>query len=75
MEKSKWPKRLSKQGYSPDSTQWDRLRFLSPEQVMEYEDRLEEGVRHISSKQALRANERERTQLGKLRKAERYSKD
>ena len=75
MEKSKWPKRLSKQGYSPDSTQWDRLRFLSPEQVMEHEDRLEEGVRHISSKQAIRANERERTQLGKLRKAARYSKD
>ena len=75
MEKSKWPKRLSKQGYSPDSTQWDRLRFLSPEQVMEHEDRLEEGVRHISSKQAIRANERDRTQLGKLRKAARYSKD
>ena len=75
MEKSKWPKRLSKQGYTPDSSQWDRLRFLSLEQVMEDEDRIEEGIRHISSKQALRANERERTQLGKLRKAERYSKD
>ena len=75
MEKSKWPKRLSKQGYTPDSSSWDRLRFLSLEQVMEDEDRIEEGIRHISSKQALRANERERTQLGKLRKAERYSKD
>ena len=75
MEKSKWPKRLSKQGYTPDSSQWDRIRLLSLEQVMEYEDRVEEGIRHISSKQALRANERERTQLGKLRKAERYSKD
>lgn len=75
MEKSKWPKRLSKQGYSPDSTQWSQLRFLSPEQIVEYEDRIEEDIRHISSKQALRANERERTQLGKLRKAERYSKD
>jgi len=75
MEKSKWPKRLSKQGYTPDSSQWDRIRFLSLEQVMEDEDRIEEGIRHISSKQALRANERERTQLGKLRKAERYSKD
>ena len=75
MEKSKWPKRLSKQGYSPDSSQWDRLRFLSLEQVMEDEDRIEENIRHISSKQAVRANERERTQLGKLRKAERYSKN
>lgn len=75
MEKSKWPKRLSKQGYTPDSSQWDRLRFLSLEQIVEDEDRIEENIRHISSKQALRANERERTQLGKLRKAERYSKD
>jgi hypothetical protein len=75
MEKSKWPKRLSKQGYTPDSSQWDKLRFLSLEQIVEHEDRVEEGIRHISSKQALRANERERTQLGKLRKAERYSKD
>ena len=75
MEKSKWPKRLSKQGYTPDSSQWDRIRLLSLEQVMEYEDRIEEDIRHISSKQAVRANERERTQLGKLRKAERYSKD
>ena len=75
MEKSKWPKRLSKQGYVPDSSQWDRIRFLSLEQLVEDEDRIEEGIRHISSKQALRANERERTQLGKLRKTERYSKD
>ena len=75
MEKSKWPKRLSKQGYTPDSTQWDRIRLLSPEQVMEYEDRAEEDIRHISSKQAIRANERERAQLGKLRKAARYSED
>ena len=75
MEKSKWPKRLSKQGYNVDSSQWDKLRFLSLEQVMEDEDRIEENIRHISSKQAIRANERERTQLGKLRKAARYSED
>ena len=75
MEQSKWSKRLSKQGYTPDSSQWDSLRFLSPEQVMEHADQAEECIRHISSKQAIRANERERTQLGKLRKAARYSKD
>jgi hypothetical protein len=75
MEKSKWPKRLSKQGYTPDSSQWSKLRFLSLEQIMEDEDRTEESIRHISSKQAIRANERDRTQLGKLRKADRYSKD
>lgn len=75
MEKSKWPKRLSKQGYAPDSSFGDRLRFLSPEQIVEYEDRAEEDIRHISSKQAIRANERERAQLGKLRKAARYSED
>ena len=75
MEQSKWPKRLSKQGYTPDSPQWDSVRFLSPEQIVEYADQTEDGIRHISSKQAIRANERERTQLGKLRKAARYSKD
>ena len=75
MEKSKWPKRLSKQGYTPDSPQWSKLRFLSLEQIVEDEDRAEENIRHISSKQAIRANERERTQLGKLRKAARYSED
>ena len=75
MEKSKWPKRLSKQGYAPDSAFGDRFRFLSPEQIVEYEDRAEEDIRHISSKQAIRANERERAQLGKLRKAARYSED
>ena len=75
MEKSKWPKRLSKQGYTPDSSEWDRLLFLSPEQIMEYEDRAEEDIRYIGSKQAIRANERERSQLGKLRKAARYSED
>ena len=75
MEKSKWPKRLSKQGYTPDSTQWSKFRLLPPEQIVEYEDRAEEDIRHISSKQAIRANERERAQLGKLRKAARYSED
>lgn len=75
MEKSKWPKRLSKQGYTPDSSQWDCVRFLSVKQVMDDEDSLEEGIRHISSKSAIRANERERAQLGKLRKAARYTKN
>ena len=75
MEKSKWPKRLSKQGYTPDSSQWDRIRFLPVEQIMEDENLIEEDVRHLSSKSAIRANERDRTQLGKLRKAARYQQD
>ena len=75
MERSNWPKRLSKLGYTDNKSSWDRLRFLSPEQIMEHEDRAEENIRHLSSKQAIRANERERSQLGKLRKAARYSED
>ena len=52
-----------------------QLRLLSTQQALEDEDRLEDSIRYVGSKQAIRANERERTQLGKLRKSARYSKD
>ena len=62
MEKSKWPKRLSKLGYAPSSAQRMLFRFSSIEQAMESEDYTEEGVRYVSRKQTSRAYEGERTQ-------------
>ena len=44
------------------------IHFICPQQI-------EDSIRYVGSKQAIRANERERTQLGKLRKSARYSKD
>lgn len=62
MEKSNWPKRLSKQGYSVDSTQWNRIRFQSFEQLLEDEDRFEERLRHVDSKSSTRSKQGDRTQ-------------
>ena len=57
MERSNWPKRLSKQGYTPDSTQWNRIRFSSVEQALEYEDQIEERIRHTYRKQTSRSEQ------------------
>ena len=75
MERSKRTMGLYKGRIVDSGPQRHQLRLLSVEQALEDEDKLEEGVRHISSKQAIRANERDRTQLGKLRKAARYSEN
>lgn len=68
MERSQWPKRLSKLGYTDNRSQRGRVRFSDIEQVMENEDYFEADIRHTGSRSSIRANERERTQLGKLRK-------
>lgn len=75
MERSKRTMGLYKGRIVDSGPQRHQLRLLSVEQALEDEDRLEDSVRYIGSKQAIRANERERTQLGKLRKAARYSED
>ncbi len=75
MEKSQWPKRLSKQGYTLDSSQWNQLRFSSVEQIMEYEDQIEERIRHSYSKQATRPKQGTRTFSGGLGKFSEVSED
>ena len=75
MEKSQWPKRLSKQGYSPDSSQWNQLRFSSIEQIMEYEDKVEERIRHSYSKQATRSKQGAMTLAGGLGEQFRVQED
>jgi len=68
MERSQWPKRLSKLGYTDNRSQRSRVRFSDLEQIMENEDYFESDIRHTGSRASIRAYERERTQLGKLRK-------
>jgi len=75
MERSNWPKRLSKQGYTPDSSQWNQLRFSSVEQIMEYEDKIEERIRHSYSKQATRSKQGARTFSGSLGNESRFQED
>ena len=57
MEKSKWPQRLSRQGYAPSSAQRAKFRFLSVEQAMESEDYTEEGIRYTGRKSSSRSYE------------------
>ena len=64
MERSNWPKRLSKQGYTPDCSQWNRIRFSSVEQIMEDEDQIEARIRHSYRKQASRSEQGTRTLSG-----------
>ena len=73
MEKSKWPQRLSRQGYAPGRAQRVQFRFSSVEQAMESEDYTEEGVRYTGSKQAARTDERERSQLRRMGRRSRNS--
>ena len=75
MERSKRTMGLYKGRIVDSGPQRHQLRLLSTQQALEDEDRLEDSIRYVGSKQAIRANERERTQLGKLRKSARYSKD
>ena len=71
MESSKRPSGLFKGRYIDNRPQRNILRFSDPQQIVEDEYYEEEGVRYTSSKSAIRANERERTQLGKSRKEDR----
>lgn len=75
MEKSQWPKRLSKQGYTPDRSQWNQLRFSSVEQIMEYEDQIEERIRHSYRKQASRSEQGTRTFSGGMGEQSRIQED
>ena len=62
METSKWPKRLSKQGYDVAGPQYYRIRCSDPKSYLEDEDSFEERIRHTHSKQATRSFTRERAQ-------------
>ena len=75
MEASKWPQRLSKQGYDLDWTQSYRVRCTDPESYLAHEDTLEERVRHTHSKQATRSEPRERTQPRSMGEYSRLSQD
>ena len=66
MESSKRPTGVFKGRYVNNRPQRNLLRFSSPKQIMEDEDREEEGVRYIGSKQVARADTRERTQSGRM---------
>ena len=57
MESSKRPSGIFKGRYVDNRPQRNLLRFSSPQQIMEDEDREEEGVRYVGSKQVARANE------------------
>ena len=59
MEQSKWPISLSRKGYYPDSTQWNRLRFASIDELVEGDFPEQLSVRHPDSKQTARAEQRE----------------
>lgn len=62
METSKWPKRLSKQGYDISGPQSYLVRCSDPKSYLENEDSFEERIRHTYSKQASRPEQREGTQ-------------
>ena len=66
MESSRRPSGVFKGRYVDNRPQRNLLRFSSPKQIMEDQDREEEGVRYVGSKQTARANERERAQSGRL---------
>lgn len=59
METSKWPKRLSKQGYDISGSQSYLVRCSDPKSYLENEDSFEERIRHTHSKQASRPEPRE----------------
>lgn len=66
MEKSKWPTKLSKQGYIVDSAQRNRFRFSSVEQALEDDDYEETSIRYAGRKQAFGADQGERPQFIRL---------
>ncbi len=75
MESSNWPKRLSKQGYTLDSPQRNRIRFQTIEQLVEYEDSFEPSIRHSYRKPTLRSIEVARTFSGGMGKDVRGGED
>ena len=60
MERSKAISGLYKGRYVDRSPQRHRIRLSSIEQAMEYEDRIEESIRYVDSKQAARSESRAR---------------
>ena len=66
MESSKRTLGLSKGIYIDRSPQRNLLRLPNFESLMEDEDWDEASVRYLGSKQTARANERERTQSGRM---------
>ena len=75
MERSNWPKRLSKQGYTLDRPQHHLFRCTDPQSYLEDEDSFEERIRHSYSKQAARSKPRSRPFSGGMGTVSRLQED
>ena len=61
MERSKRLSGIHKGCEFDSGSQWDRIRFLLTEQVVEMSDYIEENRRYISSKPSVKSKQRRRT--------------
>lgn len=67
MERSKRPVGIHKGRKFDSGSQWDRIRFLLTEQVVEMSDQIEESKRYTHSKPITKSKSRRRTQSSKPR--------
>ena len=75
MERSKAISGLYKGRYVDRSPQRHRIRLSSIEQALEYEDKLEESIRYLDSKQASRSESRTRPFSGGMGTNPKVSED
>jgi len=75
MERSKRLVGVHKGSEFDSGSQWDRIRFLLTEQVMEMSDQIEEHRRYTRSKSLSKSKSRGRSQSGQSRKAARDTED
>lgn len=67
MERSKRLVGVHKGSEFDSGSQWDRIRFLLTEQVVEMSDQIEESQRYTRSKPLTKSKSRRRTQSSKPR--------
>ena len=75
METSKSPRGVFKGRYIDSDARRDKVRRLSLEQALEYEDSFEPSVRYVDSLKVARSIKRERTQPGSLGRDVRTTED